>query len=98
MILKLIINFTEMCLDALCQNCANGSAPPNKKAANAVDKKYLQTTSGPLVKIQTNFIERFDYNLPLIKSPKQAPNAEGTSWSVLLKVSYQKVYLSLYMI
>ena len=86
-----------MCLDALCQNCVNGTALPNKMAANTVDKKYLQTTSGPLVKIPTNlteiFITRDDYNLPIIKSPKQATNAQGTSWSVLLKVYFKDILL-----
>ena len=83
--------------NALCKNCANGSAPPSKMAANAVDKKYLQTTSRPLVEIQTNFtlmfLTRCDYNLPIIKSPKQAPNAQGTSWSVLLKVYFKDILL-----
>ena len=35
---------------------------------------------------------RYDYNLPVIKSTKPAPNALGTSWSVLLNVYYHKVY------
>ena len=38
----------------------------------------------------------YDYNLSIIKSPKPALNAQahprGTSWSVLLKVSYHKEY------
>ena len=36
---------------------------------------------------------RYDYNLPIIQSPKLALNTLGTSWSVLLiNVSYHKVY------
>ena len=31
--------FTEMFHNALCQNCTNGSDPPNEGAARAVDKK-----------------------------------------------------------
>ena len=35
---------------------------------------------------------RYDYNLPIIKPPTPVLNAHGTSWSVLLNVSYHKVY------
>ena len=35
---------------------------------------------------------RCDYNLPIIKSPKLAPNTQGTLWSVLLNVSNHKEY------
>ena len=39
---------------------ANGSAPHNKRAARATDKKYLLTTSPkPLVQIQNYFTELF---------------------------------------
>ena len=33
-----------------------------------------------------------DNNLQIIRSPKPTPNGMGTSWSVLLNVSYHKVY------
>ena len=33
-----------------------------------------------------------DYNLQIIRSPKPTPIGIGTSWSVLLNVSYHKVY------
>ena len=46
--------------NALCQNFPNGSAPPNKIATNALDKKYLKTTSPePLVQIQNKFTQMF---------------------------------------
>ena len=35
---------------------------------------------------------RYDYILLIIKSPKLAPNSQGTSWSVLLNVLYHKEY------
>ena len=47
--------------DTLFQNCINGSAPQNRRAARAPDKKYLQMTSPPesLVQIKNNFTELF---------------------------------------
>ena len=46
--------------ESLFQYCTNGSAPPNRRAARAPDKKYLKMTSPePLVQIQNNFTELF---------------------------------------
>ena len=48
-------------LDALYQNCTNGSAQPNKGATRALDKKCRLMTfpPEPLVQIQNNFTELF---------------------------------------
>ena len=47
--------------DAFYQNSTNGSTPPNKGAARALNKKCLLMTFPPesLVQIQNNFIEMF---------------------------------------
>ena len=45
--------------DALFQNCINGSAPPNRRAARAPDKKYFKRHPEPPAQIQNNFLELF---------------------------------------
>ena len=37
-------------------------------------------------------ITRYDYNLTFINASKPAPISQGTSWSVLLNVSYKKYH------
>ena len=60
--------------DTLYQFCTNGSAPLNKRATRALDKKYLETASPPepLVQIQNNFTELF-LMMPSTKIAQMVP-------------------------
>ena len=54
-------------------NCANGCAPLNKRAARALDKNYLKTTSPePQVQFQNNFTELF-LMMPSTKIAQMVP-------------------------
>ena len=46
--------------DALFQNCINGSTPPNRRAARALDKKSFKQhwPPEPQAQIQNNFTEK----------------------------------------
>ena len=51
----------------------NGSAPPNKRAVRALEKKYHETTyPEPLVQIQNNLTEKF-LMIPFTKIEQTVP-------------------------
>ena len=50
------------------------------------------------IKSLDTYATRYEYNLPILKSPKPAPNAIGALWSVLWNVSYHEVYHYIWLI
>ena len=56
-------------------------------------KEFVEKLNFEKSEDDNKIMKKYDCNLPIIKSPKIAPYTLGTSWSVLLNLSYYKVHV-----